>query len=102
MTKPQARLFDMHMCDIPAPPTPAGPAPPAPPPIMMICSPNVMVGGLPAARVSDMHTSLAGPHPVVTGSMTVMINYLQAARIGDLGVCGGAIMNGEFTVLTGG
>jgi uncharacterized Zn-binding protein involved in type VI secretion len=32
----------------------------------------------------------------------VMIGKLPAARMGDLGACGGAILKGEFTVLVGG
>lgn len=102
MSKPQARLTDMHMCNIPAPPTPAGPVPPAPLPIVSVGSPNVVVAYIPAARVSDQHVSLVGPHPIVSGSLTVTINYLPAARVGDMGACGGAILKGEFTVLTGG
>lgn len=102
MTKAQARLFDTQMCNVPAPPTLAGPAPPAPLPIIQICSPNVVVAYIPAARVSDMHISLVGPHPIASGSLTVLINNLSAARIGDMSVCGGAILKGEFTVLTGG
>ena len=102
MGQPQARITDMHMCNIPGPPTPAGPLPPAPLPITAVGAPTVLVAGLPAARVTDQHVSAVGPHPIVKGSMTVVICNMLAARIGDLGVCGGAIMKGELTVLTGG
>ncbi len=99
MGMPQARVSDMHLCN--APVAPPAPPVPAPMPIMPPCFPTVLVGKLPAARVTDMHAS-APPHPIVKGSMTVMIGSLPAARIGDLGLCGGAIMLGEFTVLVGG
>ncbi|PCH71664.1 MAG: hypothetical protein COC12_07280 [Rhodobacteraceae bacterium] len=99
MGQPQARLTDLHLCNIPVPP-PAPPVP-APMPIIPPCMPTVLVGKLPAARVTDMHAS-APPHPIVKGSMTVLIGKLPAARMGDLGACGGAILKGEFTVLVGG
>ena len=99
---PQARIFDFHACFTPAPP----PAPPVPIPvpglpIFMPCVPTVLVGGLPAARITDM-TNPAFPHPIITGSMSVLIGGMPAARIGDSVFCGGVIMKGEFTVLVGG
>ncbi len=99
MGTPQARLTDLHLCNVPVVSVP--PAPPAPMPIMPPCCPTVLVGKMPAARVGDMHSS-APPHPIVKGSMTVLIGKMPAARIGDLGACGGAILKGEFTVLVGG
>ncbi len=99
MTMPQARLTDMQMCNVPVVVVP--PAPPAPLPIVAKGEPTVLVGMLPAARVTDMHSS-APPHPIVKGSMTVLIGKLPSARIGDLAACGGAIIKGEFTVLVGG
>jgi len=99
MGMPQARVTDLHLCNVPVVSVP--PAPPAPMPIMPPCLPTVLIGKLPAARVTDMHAS-APPHPIVKGSMTVLIGSLPAARMGDLGACGGAILKGEFTVLTGG
>lgn len=92
MTMPAARIMDMHMCVAPAPP----PAPPLPPPgapntIDVIGAANVLIGGMPAARVSDM--SLKGvPHPISKGSMTVSILGMNAARVGDLMGCGGMII----------
>ena len=84
MTMPAARLFDMHMCVAPAPP----PATPLPPPgvpntIDIIGASTVLIGNIPAARVSDQ--SLKGvPHPIVKGSMTVLVGNLPAARAGDM------------------
>ncbi|MFA3916230.1 PAAR domain-containing protein [Ruegeria hyattellae] len=96
---PQARVSDMQLCNVPAPTVPPVPAPI---PIIPPCCTTVLVGKLPAARVTDMHAAAPSPHPIVKGSMTVFIQKLPAARIGDLGACGGAILKGEFTVLTGG
>jgi uncharacterized Zn-binding protein involved in type VI secretion len=68
--------------------------------------------GLPAARVSDMHTCpLATPTPHVGGPVlppgcpTVLVGGLPAARATDLCTCAGppdAIVKGSPTVLVGG
>ena len=43
------------------------------------------------------------PHPIVKGSMTVMIGKRPAARLGiDPCATGGAIIKGALTVMTGG
>jgi len=99
MGMPQARVTDMHLCSAPAPTVPPVPAPM---PIIPPCLPSVLVGKLPAARMTDMHAAAPSPHPIVKGSATVLIGNLPAARVGDLGACGGAILKGEFTVLVGG
>ncbi len=101
MGMPQARMTDLHMCFTPAPP-PAPPLPiPVPIPITVPCAPTVLVGNLPAARLTDM-TNIPFPHPIIKGSGTVMICNLPAARIMDSTACGGMISKGEFTVLVGG
>lgn len=71
--------------------------------------PNVLIGGLPAAVVGDMHACamppLAGPHPptpIVLGSFTVLISGRPAARMGDMTGCGAPIVMGCPTVLIGG
>jgi uncharacterized Zn-binding protein involved in type VI secretion len=71
--------------------------------------PNVLIGGLPAAVMGDMHTCAmpptAGPHPpspLVKGSVTVLIGGRPAARLGDLSGCGAPIVMGHPTVLIGG
>ncbi|MGY4828748.1 PAAR domain-containing protein [Sphaerotilaceae bacterium SBD11-9] len=70
---------------------------------------QVLVNGLPAARVTDTHVCLfpplAGPHPPNTirqGSSTVLIGGLPAARVGDLTDCGASITTGSANVLIGG
>lgn len=73
---------------------------------------TVLIGELPAARVTDMHECpmLTGPIPHVGGpiipptSFTVLIGELPAARMGDRAVCVGppdTIAMGCFTVLIG-
>ena len=100
MGQPQARVSDMVLCAMFAP-TPAGPVP-GTSAIIPPCAPTVLVGGLPAARLMDMHPSGLGPHPNVKFSTSVIISNMPASRLGDTTGCGGAIMMGCFTVLTGG
>jgi uncharacterized Zn-binding protein involved in type VI secretion len=71
--------------------------------------PNVLIGGLPAAVLGDLHTCamppVAGPHPpspLVKGSATVLVGGRPAARMGDLSGCGAPIVMGHPTVLIGG
>lgn len=71
--------------------------------------PTVLIGGLPAAVVNDMHTCafppLAGPHPpnpITKGSATVTIGNMPAARVGDPTGCGATIILGMLTVEIGG
>jgi len=70
---------------------------------------TVLIGGLPAAVMGDMHACsmppLAGPHPptpIVKGSTTVLIGGRPAARVGDMSGCGAPIIMGMFTVEIGG
>jgi len=79
---------------------------------IMLGSPNVLIGGMPAARATDMHVCpmVTGivPHvggPIMLGSLTVLINNMPAARMGDMATCVGppdTILAGEMTVLIGG
>jgi len=57
---------------------------------------------MPAARVTDMAICVGPPDVIVKGSMTVMIGFLPAARIGDLTAHGGVIVTGFPTVIIGG
>jgi uncharacterized Zn-binding protein involved in type VI secretion len=70
---------------------------------------TVLIGGLPAAVVGDLHSCAmptpAGPHPpspIVIGSVTVLIGGRPAARMGDMTGCGAPIILGMPTVLIGG
>jgi uncharacterized Zn-binding protein involved in type VI secretion len=70
---------------------------------------TVLIGGMPAAVVGDLHACafppLAGPHPpnpFVQGSTSVLIGGRPALRLGDVSGCGGAVVAGTMTVLIGG
>lgn len=97
MGQPAARVTDMHTC-----PAFDGPKPHVGGPIIPPCCPTVLIGGLPAARVSDIAQCVGPPAPIVKGSATVLIGGLPAARIGDQTAHGGAIVSGFPTVLIGG
>jgi uncharacterized Zn-binding protein involved in type VI secretion len=71
-------------------------------PIIPPCAVTVLIGELPAARVTDMAICVGPPDTIMKGSMTVLINDLPAARVGDLTMHGGTIVLGDFTVLVGG
>jgi uncharacterized Zn-binding protein involved in type VI secretion len=70
-------------------------------PILPPCCPTVLIGGLPAARVTDLATCVGPPDIIVLGSFTVLIGGLPAARMGDLTAHGGSIVLGFPTVLIG-
>ena len=97
MGKPAARITDMHIC----PKVNPGPVPHVGGPIVM-GSPNVLIGSLPAARVGDMAVCVGPPDKVSSGSTGVLINGKQAARLGDSTAHGGKIIVGMPTVLVGG
>lgn len=70
-------------------------------PIIGPCAPTVLIGSMPAARVSDMLVCVGPPDVIVKGSATVFICGMPAARIGDLTAHGGVITAGFPTVLIG-
>ena len=94
---PAARLTDMHVC-----PMVTGLVPHVGGPIIAPGCPTVLIGFLPAARVTDMAVCVGPPDMIAMGSTSVMIGFLPAARIGDMTVHGGVIVLGEFTVMIGG
>lgn len=96
---PAARMTDQVLQDGPhchAPIHPPAPTPtpvPHPPMPLMIVkgAPNVMIGNMPAARITDMTAPCmmvpcipAGPGIITLGSFTTMIGGLPAARMGDM------------------
>ncbi|MGB6597631.1 MAG: PAAR domain-containing protein [Candidatus Acidiferrum sp.] len=93
---PAARTTDMHVCPMVTVLVPHVGGPILPP-----CEPTVLIGFLPAARVTDMLTCVGPPDVIIMGSPTVLIGGLMAARIGDPTVHGGAIVLGCFTVMIG-
>ncbi len=93
---PAARITDMHTC-----------------PMVTVLVPHVggpivsgwvpvLIGMLPAARVTDIAICVGPPDMIVKGSMTVLIGGMPAARIGDMTVHGGVIVSGLPTVMIGG
>ena len=90
-----ARVGDMHVC-----PMVTGVVPHVGGPIVL-GSPTVMIGGMPAARVGDTVTCVGPPDVIAMGSFTVMICGMPAARMGDMTVHGGVIVLGCPTVLIG-
>jgi uncharacterized Zn-binding protein involved in type VI secretion len=70
-------------------------------PILPPGCPTVLIGGLPAARVTDMATCVGPPDVIAMGSPTVLIGNLMAARIGDPTAHGGVIVLGCPTVIIG-
>lgn len=93
---PAARTTDMHVC-----PMVTGIVPHVGGPILPPCEPTVLIGGLPAARITDMLTCVGPPDVILMGSPTVLIGGLMAARVGDPTVHGGVIVLGCFTVIIG-
>src|SRR5262249_9020975 len=89
---PAARIGDMHTCPMVTPGTP--PVPHVGGPILPPGCPTVLIGGQPAARVTDMCTCVGPPDVIAKGSPTVMIGNLLAARMGDQTVHGGVIVVG--------
>jgi uncharacterized Zn-binding protein involved in type VI secretion len=94
---PAARLTDMHVC-----PMVTGVVPHVGGPISAPGQPTVLIGSLPAARVSDMAVCVGPPDTIVKGSATVITGSMPQARIGDLTAHGGNIVLGCFTVIVGG
>lgn len=84
--------------------------------VITVGFPTVLIGGMPAARVGDMHTcpmATPGTPPVPhvggpimpPGMPTVLIGSMPAARMGDMATCVGppdSIAMGCPTVLIGG
>lgn len=97
MPQPAARVSDMHVCPMQSPAVP--PVPHVGGPILPPGCPTVLIGGLPAARVTEMATCVGPPDTIIMGSVRVLIGGLPAARMGDSTVHGGVIVTGCFTVL---
>lgn len=97
---PAARLTDMHTCPMQTPGVP--PIPHVGGPIVGPGQPNVLIGGLPAAKVGDSLVCVGPPDSIVKGSATVLIGGMPAARMGDSTAHGGSIVLGCPNVIIGG
>jgi uncharacterized Zn-binding protein involved in type VI secretion len=62
---------------------------------------KVLIGGLPAARATDLLVCVGPPDMIPMGSPKVLIGGLPAARMGDPTAHGGVIVMGCPTVLIG-
>ncbi|MCZ2720855.1 PAAR domain-containing protein [Marinomonas sp. 15G1-11] len=97
---PAARLTDMHVCPMLTPALP--PIPHVGGPVIGPGAPTVLIGMLPAARLSDMCVCVGPPDSIIKGSATVLIGGVPAARMGDSTAHGGSIVLGLPTVMIGG
>jgi uncharacterized Zn-binding protein involved in type VI secretion len=95
MPMPAARITDMHVCPMVTVLVPHVGGP------IMTGAPNVLIGGIPAARVTDICTCAGPPDMIVLGSPTVIVAGMPQARILDMTVHGGMIVMGMPTVLVG-
>jgi uncharacterized Zn-binding protein involved in type VI secretion len=96
---PAARIgADQHVC-----PAFTGPVPHVGGPIIGPGVPTVLIVGLPAAVLGDMCTCVGPPSTIIKGSATVLIGGRPAARLTDSTAHGGTIVGpGAPTVLIGG
>jgi uncharacterized Zn-binding protein involved in type VI secretion len=96
MGQPAARIGDMHICPMvdPGPKPHVGGA-------IVSGEVTVLIGGSPAARVSDRATCVGPIDSIVKGEKTVLIGGKPAARLGDKTAHGGIIVAGCPTVLIG-
>ena len=69
---------------------------------------TVLIGGMPAAVLGDMHAcafpppASHPPTPFAAGSGTVLISGRPTLRLGDVAGCGAPIVTGAATVIVGG
>src|SRR5260370_17010727 len=92
---PAARVTDMHVC-----PMVTGIVPHVGGPILPPCCPTVLIGFLPAARVTDMPTCVGPPDVIVKGSATVLISFFPAPRVTNQTPPVGPIILACFTAMT--
>jgi uncharacterized Zn-binding protein involved in type VI secretion len=63
---------------------------------------TVIIEYLPAARMTDQCLCVGPPDIIAQGSATVMIGFLPAARLMDMTAHGGKIVKSALTVVIGG
>lgn len=93
---PAATLTAMHTC-----PMVDGIIPHVGGPVIGPGAPTVLIGGLPAARVTDQCVCVGPPDSIVTGSATVLIEGLPAAFMGSETAHGGTVVVGVPNVMIG-
>jgi uncharacterized Zn-binding protein involved in type VI secretion len=98
--QPAARVGDPHVCPMATPGLP--PIPHVGGPVLPAGAIQVLIGGQPAARMTDMAFCVASPPaPILKGAFPVPIQSSPAARMGDQTAHGGALVMGLPTVLIG-
>ncbi|MCW5599979.1 PAAR domain-containing protein [Nitrosomonas sp.] len=95
---PATRVTDLHTCPMVNP----NGSPHVGGPVIGPGVSTVLIGGMPAAVVSDICACAGPPDTIVKGSSTVMIGGMPAARMGDQTAHGGVIVLGAPDVLIGG
>ncbi len=70
-------------------------------PVMPPGCPTILIENMQAARMGDMLVCSGPPDSIAMGSPTVLIGGMPAARVGDLTAHGGTIIVGATTVLIG-
>jgi uncharacterized Zn-binding protein involved in type VI secretion len=99
MGQPAARVGDMHVCPMVTPGVP--PIPHVGGPILPPGCITVLIGGMPAARATDMAVCVGPPDLIAMGCPTVLIGGMPAARMGDPCAHAGTIVLGYPMVLIG-
>jgi|GEM_PF-1337511 uncharacterized Zn-binding protein involved in type VI secretion len=84
-----ARVTDAHVC-----PMVTGMVAHIGGPIVAPGCPHVRIGGMPAARVTDLAVCIGPLDTIVTGATGVLIGGLPAARVADATAHGGKIVEG--------
>ncbi len=99
MSRPAARITDMHVCPMVSPTLPPVPHVGGP---IVTGEPTVLTGSMPQARITDTAVCVGPPDMIALGSATVLVGRLPAARLGDKSMHGGSVVTGFPTVLIGG
>ena len=96
MPQPAARVGDLHVCPMITVLVPHVGGPILPPGCV-----NVLIGGMPAARMGDMCICVGPPDVIAMGDPTVLVGGQPLARMGDPTAHGGVIVVGYPKVLAG-
>jgi len=93
---PFSRVGDLHVCPAVTVLVPHVGGPILPPGHI-----TLLVGALPVAKATALCTCVGPPAPVPMGSPTVLVGGMPAGRMSDMTGHGGSIVFGLMTVLVG-
>lgn len=96
MGTPFSRVGDLHVCPAVTVLVPHVGGPILPPGHI-----TLLVGALPVAKATALCTCVGPPAPVPMGSPTVLVGGMPAGRMSDMTGHGGSIVFGLMTVLVG-